>query len=206
MIGSIASIFLIAKVGRRTIFLIGQGGIAISLVGVAIVSVVDSPVTLLILICMVAFLFQFTLGPLAPLYAAEVCTDVALGAVMITEDVVVLLQDFVTPVLLSSPMQPVGVFLMFGIFSVIGFLFIYFYVPETAGLSEHEKREIFMPGAKAGRELEDEEECMVGVEHKSDATIQNEIFRAASAVLSRQFSEVGGSFVPGFPHERTESN
>lgn len=124
---------------------------------------------------------------------------------MITEDVVVLLQDFVTPVLLSSPMQPVGVFLMFGIFSVIGFLFIYFYVPETAGLSEHEKREIFMPGAKAGRELEDDEDCMAGYEHRSDATIQNEIFRAASQVLSRQFTASDGSFVmPNFA-ERTES-
>ena len=55
---------------------------------------------------------------------------------MITEDVVVLLQDFITPQLLSSPMQPVGVFLMYGLFSVAGLLFIYFYVPETKGLSE----------------------------------------------------------------------
>jgi len=116
-------------------------------------------VTLLTLICVVAFLFQFTLGPLAPLYAAEVCTDIALGAVMITEDVVVLLQDFVTPALLSSPMQPVGVFFMFGGFSVIGLLYIYFYVPETKGLSEQEKKEIFMPGAEYGRKLRDDEDC-----------------------------------------------
>ena len=156
-LGSICSIYFISKVGRRTIFLIGQGGIAISLVGIAIVSAVDSPVTLLTLICVVAFLFQLTLGPLAPLYAAEVCTDVALGAVMITEDIVVLLQDFVTPTLLSSPMQPVGVFLMFGVFSCIGLLFIFIYVPETKHLSEQEKREIFMPGSKFGRKLKPDE-------------------------------------------------
>ena len=99
---------------------------------------------------------------------------------MITEDVVVLLQDFVTPVLLNSPMQPVGVFLMFGVFSVIGLMFIFFYVPETKWLNDIEKKEIFMPGAKAGRELEDAEDCMAGYEHRSDATIQNEVFRAAS--------------------------
>ena len=180
LIGSIASIALITKVGRRTILLIGQGGIAISLVGIAIVSTIDKPVTLLTLICIVAFLFQFTLGPLAPLYAIEICTDVALGAVMITEDVVVLIQDFVTPLLFDSPMQPVGVFLMYGAFSVIGFMFIYFYVPETMGLPETEKREIFMPGAKAGRKLRPEEECNVGYEHRSDITIQKEVERAAS--------------------------
>ena len=77
---------------------------------------------------------------------------------MITEDVVVLLQDFITPQLLSSPMQPVGVFLMYGLFSVIGLLYIYFYVPETKGLSEQEKREIFQPGAKYGRKLKEDEE------------------------------------------------
>ena len=90
---------------------------------------------------------------------------------MITEDVVVLLQDFVTPMLLSSPMQPVGVFLMYGVFSCLGLVFIFFYVPETKGLSKIEKKEIFMPGAKAGRELEDTEDCMAGYEHRSDATI-----------------------------------
>lgn len=165
--GSVASIYFISIVGRRTIFLVGQGGIALSLVGIAVASAIDAPATLLTLICIVAFLFQLTLGPLAPLYAAEVCTDIALGAVMITEDIVVLLQDFVTPTLLSSPLQPVGVFLMFGVFSCIGLVFIFFYVPETSGLSEQEKREIFMPGAKYGRKLRDDEECEVGYEHRS---------------------------------------
>lgn len=97
LLGSIASIWLIEALGRRKIFIMGQAGIAISLVGIAIVSIIDNPPALLTFICIVAFMFQMTLGPLAPLYAAEVCTDVALGAVMITEDVVVLLQDFVTP-------------------------------------------------------------------------------------------------------------
>ena len=135
LIGSIASIFLINNYGRRPILLSGMAGIALSLVGIAVVFEIDSSVALLVLICLVSFLFQFTLGPLAPLYAAEVCTDVALGATMITEDVTVLFQDFVTPPLLSSSMGPVGVFLMYGIFSVTGFFFIYFYVPETKGLS-----------------------------------------------------------------------
>lgn len=125
------------------------------------------------------------MGPLAPLYAAEVCTDVALGAVMITEDIVVLLQDFVTPILLESPMQPVGVFFMFGIFSMIGLIYIYMYVPETKGLSEIEKREIFWPGAKYGRKLRDDEECDAGIEHKSDYTFHQEIFRAASSFISQ---------------------
>lgn len=165
LLGSIASIWLIGVLGRRKIFIMGQLGIAVSLVAIAIVSIVDSPAALLTFICIIAFLFQMTLGPLAPLYAAEVCTDVALGAVMITEDVVVLIQDFVTPHLLNSPMTPAGVFFMFGAFSVIGFVFILFYVPETQGLSEGEKKEIFWPGSKYGRKLRADEEPKAGVEH-----------------------------------------
>lgn len=80
-------------------------------------------------------------------------TDIALGLVMITEDVVVLLQDFITPSLLTSPMQPIGVFMMYGVFSAIGFIYTYLKVPETNGLSEQEKREIFWPGSKFGRPL-----------------------------------------------------
>jgi len=136
MLGSIASIYFISKCGRRTIFLIGQAGIAISLMGIAIASIFHSPIALLVLICAVAFLFQFTLGPLAPLYAAEVCTDIALGAVMITEDILVLLQDFFVPMLLSSPFTPAGVFFMFGAFSIAGITYIYYYVPELEGLTE----------------------------------------------------------------------
>lgn len=47
-----------------------------------------------------------TLGPVVPLYAAEVCTDVALSAVMIAEDAVVLAQDFLTPILIETPLGP----------------------------------------------------------------------------------------------------
>jgi len=72
---------------------------------------------------------------------------------MVTEDICVLLQDFVTPRLLDSPFTPTGVFSMFAIFSVAGFFFIYYYVPETKGLSEQEKKGLFLPGASYGRKL-----------------------------------------------------
>ena len=86
LIGSIFSIPLIHRVGRRTIILIGQGSITVCLFLLVIVASVDAPALLLILLCAISFMFQMTIGPLAPLYAAEVCNDVALGAVMVCED------------------------------------------------------------------------------------------------------------------------
>ena len=72
---------------------------------------------------------------------------------------------------------------MFGVFSCFGLVFIYFYVPETSGLSEQEKKEIFMPGGKYGRKLKAGEECEVGYEHRSDITIQEEVFQSAVALF-----------------------
>jgi len=91
------------------------------------------------------------------MYAAEICTDIALGTVMVTEDILLLLQFYLTPHLLDSKLTPTGTFFIFALFASAGFTFIYFYVPETKGLSEKEKKELFMPGAKWGRKLKTEE-------------------------------------------------
>ena len=112
-----------------------------------------------------------TLGPIVPLYAAEVCTDVALSAVMIAEDAVVLLQDFLTPTLIDSPLGPQGVFFIFSGFSVIGLFYVYFTIAEIAELTDAEKKEVYMPGAVWGRKLKEGEECHAGDEHKSEATL-----------------------------------
>ena len=93
-----------------------------------------------------------TLGPVVPLYAAEVCTDVALSAVMIAEDAVVLAQDFLTPILIDT-IGPGTVFLIFSVFSIIGLFYVYFTIAEIAHLTDQEKKEVYMPGAIWGRPL-----------------------------------------------------
>lgn len=50
-----------------------------------------------------------------------------------------------------------GTFAVYGIFAFCGFLFIYKYVPETKGLSEKEKKKLFLPGSKYGRKLDENE-------------------------------------------------
>ena len=91
VLGSIASIYLIHRVGRRKILILGQALITLALLGMAATSGIKDPVLLLIMICSVTFVFQCTIGPLAPLYAAEICCDAALGLVMVAEDAGVLL-------------------------------------------------------------------------------------------------------------------
>ena len=74
---------------------------------------------------------------------------------------------------------------MYGTFSVLGFIYIFLNVPETKGLSKQEKKEVFMPGSKFGRGLKNEEECLVGWEHKSDLTIHQEIYKSAVSLISQ---------------------
>jgi hypothetical protein len=171
LMGNIASIWFVTVVGRRTIFITGQALISLSLAGIATMALIKIDVALLICICLVSFLFQLTLGPIVPLYTAEVCTDVALGAVMVAEDVVVLLQDFLVPMLLESPLGSAGVFYIFAGFSVCGLVYVYFSIAEIWKLTDGEKKEVYMPGATWGRPLKEGEECMAGEEHRSNKTM-----------------------------------
>ena len=54
---------------------------------------------------------------------------------------------------MESAIGSQGVFFMFGIFCIAGAIFNYFYVAETKGLSEKEKKSLYIPGAKYGRPL-----------------------------------------------------
>ena len=55
-------------------------------------------------------------------------------------------------------------------------MYIYLYVGEVKGLSEKEKKEIFMPGATYGRKLRPGEKpfAELGQEHKSRHTLRSE--------------------------------
>ena len=57
LIGSVASIFLIYQLGRRTILLLGQGSIALCLILMAYASYNEQPMMLLVLMCFLSFMF-----------------------------------------------------------------------------------------------------------------------------------------------------
>lgn len=64
---------------------------------------------------------------------------------------------------------------MFGIIMICAAIFVFFFVGETKGLSETEKKEIYLPGATFGRNLKPGEKSRgVGNEHKSRKTLKSE--------------------------------
>lgn len=54
---------------------------------------------------------------------------------------------------MESPLKPEGVFILFGIFSMLAFGFEWMFVAETQGLSEREKKYLYTPGMPFGRKL-----------------------------------------------------
>ena len=58
---------------------------------------------------------------------------------------------------MDSAIGSEGVFIMFGIFCFLGALFNYYFVAETKGLTEIQRKSLYIPGAKYGRKLRPEE-------------------------------------------------
>ena len=94
-------------------------------------------------ICLFIIIYELTSGPVAWMYAAETCCDMALGICMYTLYLVVFILSLVTEPLMNSKMQPQGVFFMFGIFSAIAAVFMYVYIKETKDLTDKEKKSLY---------------------------------------------------------------
>lgn len=76
----------------------------------------------------------------------ETCSDIALGVNTQILWVVILIESMTTESLMESPLKPEGVFILFGIFSMLAVALEWQFVAETMGLSEREKKNLYMPG------------------------------------------------------------
>jgi len=114
-------------------------------------------------------------GPAVYVYVAETCSDVALGVVVFFNYLWEVFETLTTETF--NEIDPSFVFWLYGTITFISIPFVFFYVGETKGLSEKEKKEIFMPGANWGRELRPGEQTFVelGDEHKSRRTRKSEM-------------------------------
>ena len=74
---------------------------------------------------------------------------------------------------MDSALQPQGVFFLFAGFSFIAIFYVYFFMDESKGLSDREKKALYIPGASYGRKLKPGEEApeiasTPTVSHKGD--------------------------------------
>ena len=101
----------------------------------------DMTIPLILGICVFITAFQFTQGPIAWMYAAEVAVDTALG-LCILGLFLSLLEKAITMEFMvhSSLIGPHGMFFILGIITIGGALFMKVFVKETKGLSDKQKK------------------------------------------------------------------
>jgi len=78
-LSSALSIWTVRTFGRRSLLIFGHVGICICHLMIATFILEGIDIGVLVMLCIFMLIYQNTSGPIAWIYAAETCTDVALG-------------------------------------------------------------------------------------------------------------------------------
>lgn len=79
------------------------------------------------------------------MYAAEVAVDTALGLCILAMFASLLEKAITMEVMVHSSMGPHGMFIFLGIITLFGAVFICVFVKETKGLSDLQKKSLYIP-------------------------------------------------------------
>lgn len=79
------------------------------------------------------------------MYAAEVAVDTALGLCILALFLSLLEKAITMEVMVHSAMGPQGMFFLLGGITLAGAVFVWFYIKETKGLSDKEKKQLYTP-------------------------------------------------------------
>jgi len=79
------------------------------------------------------------------MYAAEVAVDTALGLCILALFLSLLEKAITMEFMVHSAMGPQGMFFLLGGITLAGAVFVWFYIKETKGLSDKEKKQLYTP-------------------------------------------------------------
>ena len=150
-LASLVSIGTVRVAGRRTLLLLGHFSVALCHLMIGLFIILESGTGVLVMCCVFMFVYQNTCEPIGQVYVTETCCDIALGCNTQVLWLVILVESLMTETLMASPLKPEGVFILFGIFSMLAVGFEWVFVAETLGLSEREKKSLYTPGEPWGR-------------------------------------------------------
>jgi hypothetical protein len=131
--------------GRKTLLFWGHLVMGLSLCAVAICSLYEYSKPLIAFLCVFILGFQYSQGPIAWMYAAEVAVDTALGLCILALFLSLLEKAITMEFMVHSFIGPHGMFFILGSITLIGAIFVQVFIKETKGLNDKEKKELYMP-------------------------------------------------------------
>ncbi len=146
LIFTFIAIYTVDKLGRKSLMMIGAGGLAgvYALMGAAYYFNISGVILLLLVVLAIAT-FAMSLGPVTWVVLSEIFPNRIRGAAMAVSTFSLWLACFVltyTFPFLNEMLGASGTFWLYGIICVAGLIFIYYRLPETKGKSleeiEHE--------------------------------------------------------------------
>ena len=131
--------------GRRTILITGYFFMAASLFACGYSVAKGQDLAAFITLCFFVGTFNITQGSIAWLYIPEVTVDAAAGFATGAQYVNLMLIAFTFEFMINSSLDVHGTLMYYGGLTFIGFLFCLFFVRETRGLSDVEKKTLYSP-------------------------------------------------------------
>lgn len=145
LLGLTLAIPAIRYIGRRWLLIVGHVIMAIFHVLIGVFTVQNLTTETVLFMVLFIITYQISNGPVIWLYVSEVVVDSALGLCIFTLYGTILILSLTTNFLISSALHQQGVFWLFGGITFIGAFFCYFFIRETRGLNDKDKKLLYSP-------------------------------------------------------------
>ena len=126
--------------GRRPIFITGSLAMGLTLFACGLSVLHNWNLTAFIMILCFHAAFNTTHGALCWLYVPEVCVDSATGLAIASQFINLTIIAFTFEFMINSSLQVYGSIWYFSALNFLGFFFFLFFVKETRGLTDLQKK------------------------------------------------------------------
>ena len=117
-------------------------------------------------LCLFVASFQLSQGSVAWLYIPEVCVDAASGFAAGAQFLNLIVISFTFEFMINSPLKVYGSLWIFAAFSAIGVIYVIFFVKETKGLTDLEKKTLYTPKSSLDQEIMEMQASQKAAEQK----------------------------------------
>jgi predicted MFS family arabinose efflux permease len=127
---------VIDKMSRRGNLLFGHAAMTVCMIAMGLLMLAEYFIFLYVVMCIFMVVFVVTEGTIVWLYYNEVSVDAASGLLVFGMFGALIVQTMTLESMMNSSMGPIGVFFFYGGCNILGGLYCWLLIKETAGLTD----------------------------------------------------------------------